>query len=191
MALWPFLFAFAVSLALVPLCRRAAVRFGRVSQPREDRWHRRPIALFGGVAIAGSLFLGLLVFRTAPHIAILLGCAVAMFVTGLVDDISSLKPSSKLVLEIAVASVFVFMGYRLNWTSSLTFDMMLTLVWIVGMTNAFNLLDNMDGLCAGIAVVAGAAFLLTALPVTAGSPAFFQVQYLAGLIGALLGFLVY
>ena len=75
--------------------------------------------------------------------------------------------------------------------NGVTVDWMLTLIWIVGLTNAFNLLDNMDGLCAGIAVVAGVAFLATALPVTEGSLAFHQVQYLAALIGALLGFLVY
>src|ERR1700712_21992 len=98
---WPFLFAFAVSLGLVPLCRSAATRLGRVSHPREDRWHRRPIALFGGVAVCLTLLVGVLFFGVAGHITVLLGCAAAMFVTGLVDDISSLKPSTKLVLEIA------------------------------------------------------------------------------------------
>ena len=190
-AAWPFLFALALSLALVPLCRAAARRFGCVSQPREDRWHRRPIALFGGVAIGAALLVGVLVFELVPHIPVLLGCAAAIFVMGLVDDIWSLKPSTKLVIEIAVASVFLFMRFRLNWTTSLTLDTILTLVWVVGMTNAFNLLDNMDGLCAGIALVVGGAMLVGLMPVAVGTDAFFHARYLALLLGASAGFLVY
>src|SRR5262249_58666176 len=67
----------------------------------------------------------------------------------------------------------------------------LTLIWIVGITNAFTLLDNMDGLCGGIALIAGGAFLLNTLPITPVDPAYYQAQYLAALIGALAGFLVY
>ena len=59
----------------------------------------------------------------------------------------------------ALACALLFYGHRLNWLHSITIDSFLTLVWVVGMTNAFNLLDNMDGLCAGIAVIVAAAFL--------------------------------
>ena len=82
-----------------------------------------------------------------------------MFLIGLIDDLWSLRPVTKLVFEIAVASFLVFFGYRLGWVTSLTLDTILTLFWIVGFTNAFNLLDNMDGLCAGLSVVAGAGVL--------------------------------
>ena len=189
--LWPFLFAFAVSLALVPVSRLLAVRFGYVAHPREDRWHRRPIALFGGVALAVTLAAGLMLFRSTGGIGVLVTCAALMFLFGLVDDIVSLKPFAKLVAEIAIASVFLYFGYRLNWTTSLTLDTMLTLVWVVGMTNAFNLLDNMDGLCAGIALVVGGALLFGVWPVQPGTPAFHEAQYLALLLGATAGFLVY
>ena len=190
-AAWPFLFALAVSLALVPLCRSIAVRLGCVAQPREDRWHRRPIALFGGVAIGLTLAIGLLTFRAVHEIGALLTCAALVFATGFADDIVSLKPSTKLVIAIALASVLLFFGYRLNWTASLTLDTMLTLVWVVGMTNAFNLLDNMDGLCAGIALIVGGALLVGLAPFDAGGEAFFQARYLALLLGATAGFLVY
>ena len=82
----------------------------------------------------------------------------------------------------------MFFGYRLNWVESLTVDAMLTVIWMVGVTNAFNLLDNMDGLSAGIAVIAAAAFLDRLLP-TCGErrPA---RRYLALLMGSLLGFLL-
>jgi UDP-GlcNAc:undecaprenyl-phosphate GlcNAc-1-phosphate transferase len=187
----PFFFAFALSLALVPLCRLAARRLGCVAQPREDRWHRRPIALFGGAAIGLTLAAGLLAFGISRDIAVLLTCGGLMFATGLADDVTSLKPSTKLVVQIALASVFLFFGYRLNWTTSLTLDMMLTLLWVVGMTNAFNLLDNMDGLCAGIALIVGGALLVGLVPADPGTEAFFQARYLSLLLGATAGFLVY
>jgi UDP-GlcNAc:undecaprenyl-phosphate GlcNAc-1-phosphate transferase len=187
----PFLFALLVSLALVPLARRAAVALGCVAHPRDDRWHRRPIALFGGVAIGATVLLGILAFGVLDGMAVPLACAALIFVMGLTDDIVSLRPSTKLVIEVAIACAFLTTQFRLNWVSSLTLDMMLTLVWIVGMTNAFNLLDNMDGLCAGIALIVGGALMVNlaaGLPSTAVVP---QIRYLALLLGATAGFLVY
>ena len=188
---WPFLAAFGAALGLVPLARLVATRRGFVSQPREDRWHRRPIALFGGVAIGVTLFAGLGLLRGVAGLPVLIACAGLIFAAGLADDVVSLKPSTKLVIQIALASVLVFFRYRLNWTSSLTLDTMLTLIWVVGMTNAFNLLDNMDGLCAGIALIVGTALLVGLAPATPGTEAFYQSQYLALLLGAIAGFLVY
>ena len=185
-----FAFAFILSLALVPACRAAAVRFGYVAEPRADRWHARPIALLGGVAIGATLFGGLAVFGSIRAIGVLGVCAGLMFAAGLADDILAFKPFTKLVIEIAVASLFLFFGYRLHWTMSLTLDTVLTLVWIVGMTNAFNLLDNMDGLAGGVAIVAGAALLVGLLP-PEGSQAMHHARYLALLLGATAGFLVY
>jgi UDP-GlcNAc:undecaprenyl-phosphate/decaprenyl-phosphate GlcNAc-1-phosphate transferase len=186
----PFLAALALSVALVPLARMAATRFGYVAKPREDRWHSRPVAMFGGVAIALSLFVGAFVFDIANELRVLLATAGLMFATGLADDILTLKPSTKLVSQIALASVLLFFNYRLNWLESVTLDGMLTLVWIVGLTNAFNLLDNMDGLCAGVAMIVGLALVVELLP-GAGAHAFAEAQYLALLLGATGGFLVY
>src|SRR5262245_44636828 len=138
------LIAFGLSVGLVPVCRVAAIRLGYVARPRADRWHGRPTALFGGIAIA-VVTLGLYSafgdFRAQP---VLLVGASLMFAIGFVDDLVSLTPATKLVFEIVVASLFVFFGYRLSWVQSLTLDTILTLMWIVGLTNAFNLLDNMD-----------------------------------------------
>jgi UDP-GlcNAc:undecaprenyl-phosphate GlcNAc-1-phosphate transferase len=185
----PFFIALVAALILVPSCRLAAIRLGFVAKPREDRWHTRPIALLGGVAIGASLLLALLLAGHIDRLGVLIVAAGLMFAMGLADDIWSLKPATKLVVEIGVAALFLFFGYKLNWVNGVTFDWMLTLIWIVGLTNAFNLLDNMDGLCAGTALAAGAAFLTTAIPVTPASLPL--VQYLAALLGALLGFLVY
>ena len=171
----PFALALALSLVFVPIARAVARKLGYVAKPREDRWHKSPTAMFGGAAIAASLFICIFVFRIGREV---------------VDDVIVLKPSTKLIAQIAGASVLLFFGYRLNWLHSVTLDTILTLVWVVGMTNAFNLLDNMDGLCGGIAVIVGASLLVSLLP-GAGAHAFAEARYLAMLLGAVAGFLVY
>jgi len=188
----PFALALMLSLVFVPLARAIARRVGFVAKPRPDRWHQKPVAMFGGAAIAASLFISILVFHIQKDILILGGAAATMCLVGLVDDIVSLKPATKLIAQIAGASILLFFDYRLNWLHSYTLDLLLTLVWVVGMTNAFNLLDNMDGLCGGIAVIVGGSLLIGLLPGVGSSPqTFAQARYLAMLLGAVGGFLVY
>jgi UDP-GlcNAc:undecaprenyl-phosphate/decaprenyl-phosphate GlcNAc-1-phosphate transferase len=185
------LLAFGLSLAVIPVCRRVSERLGLFARPIPDRWHRRPVALFGGAGIAGVVF-GCSLFYGLPwRIPVLIATSGTMFLVGVFDDVLSLKPATKLISQIALASVLLFFGYRLNWLSSITLDGLLTLVWVVGLTNAFNLIDNMDGLCAGIALIAGAALLVDLLPAASGTPAFHEARYLSLLVGATGGFLVY
>ena len=187
----PLVLAFVLSLVIVPLCRVVATRLGFVARPRDDRWHRGTVALFGGVGIAIVLFGVAAVFGIVRAQPVLVFTAALMFGTGFVDDILSIKPATKLIAQLALACVLLFFDYRLNWLQSTTMDSLLTLVWIVGLTNAFNLLDNMDGLCAGIAIIVGMALLIDLLPGAAGTRAFAEAQYLAILLGATGGFLVY
>ena len=170
------------------MCRAAAHRFGFTAKPRADRWHQRPTALLGGIGIAVTV-LGLYTILVGAAALPVLGAGAALiFLVGLVDDLISLKPYTKLIAEITIASLFVFFGYRLAWTESLTIDTVLTMVWIVGLTNAFNLLDNMDGLCAGISLIVGTTLLTTMVLQGGVTP---QAIYLALLLGATAGFLVY
>ena len=181
----PLLLAFVAALVLTPLLRRIAIRFGYVATPRADRWHSRPTALLGGAAIAIPTLIGTLALAPfGPFWPVLLTVAL-MFVVGLVDDLRSLKPSTRLVAQIALASLLVYQGFGLHWANSLALDSMLTIFWIVGITNAFNLLDNMDGLCAGVAVIAGAALVSSLQP---GTP---EATYLWLLLGATAGFLIF
>src|SRR4051812_18517095 len=120
-----------MSLVFVPVVRAAAARLGYVATPREDRWHKTPVAMFGGVAIAASLFACVIIFKIGRELAVLAGAAAAMFAVGFVDDVLSLKPSTKLIAQIAGASVLLFFDYRLNWLHSYTLDTILTLVWVV------------------------------------------------------------
>jgi UDP-GlcNAc:undecaprenyl-phosphate/decaprenyl-phosphate GlcNAc-1-phosphate transferase len=187
----PFAVAFLLSLGVVPICRLVATRLGFVARPREDRWHRGTVALFGGVGIAIVLFACSAILGIARAQPVLVFTAALMFGTGLVDDVLSIKPATKLIAQLALACALLFFDYRLNWLQSATLDSLLTLIWIVGLTNAFNLLDNMDGLCAGIAIIVGAALMIDLLPGAAGTRAFGEAQYLAILLGATAGFLVY
>src|SRR5262245_5263602 len=187
----PFLVALLLALVVIPVCRHVATRLGYVARPREDRWHRRPVALFGGVGIAGVFLFCCLVFGVARQLPVLTCSAALTFAVGFTDDVLSLKPATKLIAQIALASVLLFFDYRLNWVNSITLDFFLTLFWIVGLPNAFNLIDNMDGLCGGVAMIVGTALLVDLLPGATGTRAFYEATYLAILIGATGGFLVY
>jgi UDP-GlcNAc:undecaprenyl-phosphate GlcNAc-1-phosphate transferase len=182
-----FLSALALSLVLTPACRSAALHLGFVARPRADRWGRRPTALFGGVAIAVTVLALVAGTGAARHLWPLFSAGALIAGVGLVDDVLSLKPSTKLIAQISVASLLLFFGYRLHWTESAIGDAMLTLFWIVGITNAFNLLDNMDGLCGGVALIAGTC-LLAGSTVQGIGP---EELYLASLLGASAGFLVF
>ena len=145
--------------------------------------------MLGGVAIAVAMFGAASLFDVVASRPVLAGCALLAFVTGLVDDLTTLKASTKLVVQIALASALLFFDYRINWVESITLDSLLTLLWVVGITNAFNLLDNMDGLCGGVSMIAIVGLLLEAA--NRGVLDTPESRYLAALCGATGGFLVY
>jgi UDP-GlcNAc:undecaprenyl-phosphate GlcNAc-1-phosphate transferase len=186
-----FLISFALAVMLVPVCRFLAHRTGMVARPRLDRWHRGTIPMLGGIAIAGAMFGGAVVTGTAGFIAVPLAAAMFMFAVGLVDDALALKPSTKLIAQIAAAAALVYFGYRLNWLESRLLDSVLTMVWVIGLTNAFNLLDNMDGLSAGTAVVVAVVLIATLSSGPAAERAGPALTFLALLAGATAGFLIY
>jgi UDP-GlcNAc:undecaprenyl-phosphate GlcNAc-1-phosphate transferase len=187
----PLLIAFAIAVGLVPLCRWLSIRLDVVARPRADRWHRTVVPLLGGVAIGVSMLLTGLLSGLAISLPVILFASVAMFITGLVDDILLLRPASKLVTQIAIAAALVYFGFRLHWVESRLLDSALTMVWVVGLTNAFNLLDNMDGLCAGIAMIVAVMLLAgfwTGVTRESAAP---EMTFLAILTGAAAGFLVF
>jgi UDP-GlcNAc:undecaprenyl-phosphate GlcNAc-1-phosphate transferase len=189
--LLPLLAGFFIAMALVPVARRLAHLTNIVAHPRNDRWHRGTVPLLGGVAMAGAMLLGALVLGVAPAIIVPLAAAMAMFIVGLVDDALALKPTTKLIAQIAMAATVLYFGYRLHWLDSRLLDSVLTMMWIVGLTNAFNLLDNMDGLCGGIALVV-AVMLIAGLIGGAGAErAGPEITFLLLLAGSVAGFLVF
>ena len=182
-----FVAALLMSLVLTPACRAMALRLGLVAAPRADRWGPRPTAMLGGLAVFVTVLTLASATGAARHLWPLLVAGTLIAGVGLMDDVFSLKPSTKLIAQIFVASLLLYFGYRLQWTESAVGDAMLTLFWIVGITNAFNLLDNMDGLCSGIALIAGVS-LLAGSTVNGIGP---EDVYIAVLLGACAGFLAF
>ncbi|MGB2717914.1 MAG: hypothetical protein WBC51_27255 [Vicinamibacterales bacterium] len=182
---WAALVAAAIIIAITPGIRRLALSLGAVAYPKEDRWHRHSIPMLGGVGlfIATGLSVALSggINRSAWPALV---AGAGMFALGLLDDFVKLKPNTKLTGQIAVASMVVAFWPVPAWTTWAATNVILTMVWIVLVTNAFNLLDNMDGLCAGIAAIA-------AITCWTGLVDGSLSAYAAALAGASAGFLVY
>jgi UDP-GlcNAc:undecaprenyl-phosphate GlcNAc-1-phosphate transferase len=154
---------FGAGLVLVPLVRALARRTGMVCAPRADRWHTRPTALLGGVGIFAAFAVGI---ATTPQLLSsptwsTVAAATLLFAVGLVDDVVQLRPLVKLGFQLAAAGIFVARGRVLPWTHDPLLDGAITVVWVVGIGNAMNLLDNMDGLAAGIAAIASGFLAIT------------------------------
>jgi len=193
--------ALAVSLVLTPLCREMARKFGMVDKPDARRINKVPIPRGGGfsVFVAFHLGLGVLVLALGSPICQqftyfwqgrFLVASSVLVVIGLIDDKRGMKPMNKLVGQIVVATILYFSGVHVGgiivafppWL-----DYMVTVFWIVGAVNAFNLIDGMDGLATGLALIASLG-LAGALLFTGNSAA--TLPYLV-LAGACLGFLRY
>jgi len=186
--LLPVVLSFAGTLVLTPVVAALARRRGVVARPKSDRWHRKPTALMGGGAIFTVVAaVNLALVPLTPQALVVLGAGSFLFLVGLIDDFFNLKPYQKLNGQIMGAAVVVWCGLTLPWTGSLPVNMAITLFWLIGITNAVNLLDNMDGLAAGIAAIASAFLALNFL----GNGQVAEALMLAVFGSALLGFLVY
>jgi UDP-GlcNAc:undecaprenyl-phosphate GlcNAc-1-phosphate transferase len=179
--------AAAVVLGVTPLAKRVAFRTNVLAYPKQDRWHTRPIPLLGGVSLGLAVMVALA--STGPSLQAILPVIVVisgMFFLGLVDDLVKLKPVSKLVTQIVIACAYPLLGGSTGWTGSGILTGAVEIAWIVTITNAVNLLDNMDGLCAGIAAIAGIGCWIEFAHV---SPPLASVS--AAMVGATLAFLVF
>jgi UDP-GlcNAc:undecaprenyl-phosphate GlcNAc-1-phosphate transferase len=182
-----FAVACATALFATPRLRAAALRLGIVDAPDGKlKTHREPVAYLGGLAVALGVLasMGLVYQFDHAGLAILLGGSIVL-VLGLIDDLVRLDPLSKLagqVLAAAVlvkAGVFIQLSYLPAWVA-----IPLTVLWIVAATNAFNLIDIMDGLSSGVGAVAAAFFTVLAFADGRLTTAFLG----AALAGALIGF---
>ena len=180
--------AAAISVVGTYLVRAFARKSGYVAKPKSDRWHKRPTAMLGGVAIfiATTAVYFLLVPQTTESLVVIGGSAFLFFV-GLVDDVVTIRPYQKLIGQLIGAGILVLYGLNLPLTGYEIVDIWLTVFWVVGITNAINLLDNMDGLAAGISAIA--AFSLAWNFAANGLTN--ELLLASALIGALVGFLVF
>jgi UDP-GlcNAc:undecaprenyl-phosphate GlcNAc-1-phosphate transferase len=179
--------AAAISAILTPVIMNAAKRRGFMAEPAPNRWHEKPVPIFGGVAIAVAF--GIAIALTAAPTKSVLGIVAAgaiMFLLGLIDDFYPLSPLTKVLGQLAGATVLIATGTYVDFYYPYV-AIPLSLVWFVGVTNAVNLVDNMDGLAAGTCAIAAAVLVMT-------PPEYGNMQapiIAAALLGAVLGFLPY
>ncbi|MEO6391945.1 MAG: glycosyl transferase [Pyrinomonadaceae bacterium] len=178
--------AFAGSLLLTFAVRQWARRFGYVAQPKIDRWHKQPTAMMGGIAIFATVALSYIFLL--PHSAqgwVILAAGTFLFTIGLIDDLLRIKPYQKLIGQVMGASLIIFYGLSLPWTNFKTLNMVITIFWLVGITNAVNLLDNMDGLAGGIAAIAALVLAFSTGISTQPDEMWLLVVFIAALAGFL------
>ena len=212
-----FLFSLALSLIFVPLTRRLAFGLNMIDRPQGRKAHDHPRPLLGGLAIYAAFtftllaqIIGFVICKNSPwfstpfpflteqsqHFLEILpkllaiwGGASMMMALGFIDDRrgAGFSYRIKFALQIAAASVLVIAGVRTDFMQLTALNALVTIAWVVGITNAFNLLDNMDGLSAGVATVAALIFFV----ITAVQGQVFSAMIFALFIGAVFGFLIY
>jgi UDP-GlcNAc:undecaprenyl-phosphate/decaprenyl-phosphate GlcNAc-1-phosphate transferase len=185
-----FVGAAAVLLAVVCTLgvRAFAVRNGIVAKPKSDRWHKKPTAMLGGVGIfAATVATYFLLVPVTKESLVVLGGGAFLFLVGLVDDLITIRPYQKLIGQLIGAGLLVFYGLNIPLTGLEVVDIWITVFWLIGITNAINLLDNMDGLAAGISAIAALSLATN----FAAHGLTNELLLVSALIGALVGFLVF
>ncbi|MDR4479640.1 MAG: MraY family glycosyltransferase [Nitrospira sp.] len=185
-----FLVAVLLSIYGVPLARRAALKFGIVDSPDGRLKHQRePVPYLGGLAIYLAFLVSLAFtfeFRQDVLGIVLSGTLIVML--GLIDDFGVLSPGTKLAGQFLAVFVLIKSGIRIEIASLPDWvDIALTVFWMIGIINAFNLLDIMDGLSAGVGVISAGFLCVVAILNNDQAIAFM----LAALMGSLIGFLRY
>ncbi len=163
--------AFPAAVLAIWACLRSVLSRRIVAAPRGDRWNELESPLLGGIGIFFGVLAGVVAAAAAGAIplseellGILAGCAI-LFATGLFDDVRSLPPVAKLGAQLAASAVVLTTGLKVEIIGNDLLATVLAVLWLVGMTNAFNLLDNMDGLAATLAAIACGYFAIDAVTV--------------------------
>lgn len=192
--------AMIISIVFTPIVRKIAIRINAVDIPKERKIHKEPIPLLGGVVIYTAFIIGVLCkpgIVSKSELGIIIGATIIVL-GGVIDDLKDLKPIYKLLFQIAAAVVLIIVGIEIKLITNpfsgikefldLTYiGIPLTIIWVVGVTNAFNLIDGLDGLAAGLAFISSVTILIIAVMNNR-----YEAALLTGILsGALLGFLPY
>jgi UDP-GlcNAc:undecaprenyl-phosphate/decaprenyl-phosphate GlcNAc-1-phosphate transferase len=216
---WPVLAAaFAASLVATWMCKKVALKFGIVDRPdNKVKTHKEPIAYLGGVGIFCGLLVGILVsiwlLQSDPSfgkilkwlLGILGGAMIACFI-GLLDDLLDIKPFQKMAGQVCAAillllvgitpnlgQIFHPLGFSIPPVIEMILDWFIVVFFVLGATNSLNLLDGLDGLCAGVTAIITVAMLILAVYLATwgfsdtGDPV--RVIICLGLVGGVCGFL--
>lgn len=192
--------AFLLTLFFTPVVKKVAIKIGAVDQPNERKIHQEPMPRMGGVAIYLAYvltYIGVVYFTDAVATnvgyALLLGGAIIV-ITGIFDDIYELSPKTKVFGQLLAAGVAMYFGLRIQVVSlpfmeeSLRIGWLgipLTILWIIGITNAINLIDGLDGLASGVSGIASLALFFVSVSIGNTMLALMSII----LVGSVLGFL--
>jgi UDP-GlcNAc:undecaprenyl-phosphate GlcNAc-1-phosphate transferase len=182
------LISLVLSLVVTPFVIRLANLRGWIVAPRKDRWHSTPTALMGGISIFFAFLISVIVSSIFLQINwIVIVAFTIMFLTGLIDDLKEQKPIFKLVAQVLATFLLINQGFifgngQLGW-----FGVPVTFLWVIGITNAINLLDNMDGLSAGVSSIV--AIITGILSLQSGHDFTALLSFI--IAGSTLGFLRY
>jgi len=181
-----FIVPCGATLLLTPIAARAAQRWGILDHPAGHKAHSRATPYLGGLAVAAGLVLvGILAAGASGQLLTILLCAVAISAMGVVDDWRTVRPSVKLIVESAAATALWVAGVRAGLFGVPALDFTLTVAWVIVVTNAVNILDNMDGVASG--VVALSAWGLFAIAAQQGD--YLVASMALAVTGACVGFL--
>ena len=189
-----FACAALIALSVTPIIRVFAYKIGAVDIPKDNRrMHKKPMPLLGGLAIfLGVTVAGFLFCEITPRLLACWAGGLIIIVFGILDDKYALNPWVKLAGQIAAAAVVIPFGVRVEFIELFgryikfgVFTIPITILWIVGMTNAINLIDGLDGLACGVSAICSATLLIVAL-IHAEMPI---AVITAILTGACIGFL--
>ena len=184
----PFFSSFILSVFITPFIIKLSHRYGLVAVPKENRWHKKPTALLGGVGIYLSFIIPALIFVPLNKLTIgIFFCITAIFGLGLYDDLREVKPYTKFVFQVVVTIIVILFGLKIKIIPHVYIAIPLTVFWIVGITNALNILDNMDGLSCGITLVSSICIFIYAMQ----NNLYLVMLFSSVLSGTTLGFLIF
>ena len=195
-----FLAAFSVSILTTPVAKKISIKLGAIDYPKKRGLHSVPIPRLGGLSIFFGFMTAMFIlipfieeFRTWQFAGFILG-AIIIVILGIVDDIKNLPALVKFSVQVMAALVVVLTGTRIEmimWPMEIypelveVFSLPFTIIWILAVTNAVNLIDGVDGLAAGVSSICGSFLMI--LCILTGSP--MAVVFTASLTGSSLGFL--
>ncbi|WP_416198738.1 MAG: UDP-GlcNAc:undecaprenyl-phosphate GlcNAc-1-phosphate transferase [Sporanaerobacter sp.] len=198
--LLPFFTATVISLIMTPFAKKIAYRVGAIDVPKDNRRvHKKPIPLLGGLAIYIATMVSILIFLPIDKtmISIVIGGSI-IAISGIIDDIKDLSPKMKLFFQILASIVLILGDVKIDFVTNpfskgstllylKGFSIPITIFWIVGITNTINLIDGLDGLAAGVAMIASLSLLFVASGFGYGTVMIMSII----IAGACLGFLPY
>ncbi|MFC7062453.1 glycosyltransferase family 4 protein [Halobacillus seohaensis] len=191
-----FISCLIATILITPLVKRFAIKIGATDQPNDRKVHKKVMPRLGGMAIFMSFLLGMLIFfpNSTYTIPVLIG-GIIIIVTGLADDLFDISPKLKILGQLLATSVVIIGGVQVEFINLPFggqlefgyFSIPITILWIVGITNAINLIDGLDGLAAGVSSIA--LLTITGMALTMGNT--FVVLVGLMMLGSTLGFLLY